>query len=137
MKPLTIYYSYTGHTKALAEETATKESADLAEIKDRRRPGKVKAYSLGIIAAIRGKAWPIEPPRIDLGGYERIILLAPVWAGNPAPAVNALLETLPGGRSVSVIMVSGSGKSECRERLEARIKAKGCVLESFEDVKKG
>ena len=131
MKTLVVFYSYSGHTRAKAcelEEAAT-------EIKDVQRPGKMKAYTLGCLAAIRGRAWPIEPLPVDFADFDKFILLSPVWASNAPPAVNAFLEQLPEGKTVAVIMVSGGGKSGCREKLEARIKAKGCMLEDFEDIK--
>ena len=135
MKSLVILYSYTGYTKSIAKELATKEAANIAEIKDTKRPGVIKAYTAGCIAALRGKAWPIQPLGAVLADCDRLILLAPIWAGNPAPAFNAVLELLPKGKSVAVKMVSGSGKSECKERLDMAIQAKGCTLESFEDIK--
>jgi len=135
MKSAVIYYSYSGHTKKIAEELAATESAEIAEINDVKRPGKLKAYISGCFAAMRGKAWPVKPLDVDLQEYNRLILLAPIWAGNPPPAFNAMLELLPNGKTVAVKMVSGSGKSSCKDRLEAVIKAKDCVLESFEDIK--
>jgi len=39
------------------------------------------------------------------------------------------------GKTVVVKMVSASGKSKCRERLDAAIKNRGSLLESFEDIK--
>jgi len=52
MKTLIIFYSYTGNTKRLAQELATREAADIVEIKDLRRPGILKSYSLGCFAAM-------------------------------------------------------------------------------------
>ena len=135
MKTVIVFYSYSGKTKAFATELAAKESADLEEIKDTKHPGKLKAYTAGIVAAIRGKAWPIQPPVVDFEKYDRLILLAPIWAGNPSPAFNAILELLPAEKSIAVKMISMSGKSNCRERLETAIKAKGGTLESFDDIK--
>ena len=135
MKTLVLYYSYSGRTKAIAVELATKESADLAQIKDVKRPGKLKFFTAGIISSARGKAWPIQPLGVDFAKYDRLILLAPVWADNPPPPFNAMLELLPKGKSVIIKMVSMSGKSNCKERLEAAIKAKGSALEGFEDIK--
>lgn len=135
MKTLVIFYSYTGNAKRLAQELAEKESADIAEIKDVRRPGKLKAYCLGSFSAMRGKPWTIQPLGVDFTAYDRLILFSPIWAGNPPPAVHAFLEGLPEGKAVSVKMVSASGKSDCRERLEAAVKAKDCTLEGFEDMK--
>ena len=135
MKTVIIYYSYSGNTRGIAQELAAKESAEIVEIKDVKRPGKLKAYSAGIIASIKGKAWPILPLGVDLAGFDKFILLAPVWANNPPPAFNAILELLPEGKDVSFKLVSASGKSNCTERLEAAVKAKGCNFSSFEDVK--
>jgi len=135
VKTLIIFYSYSGHTKAIAGELAANESANIAEIKDKKRPGVLKAYVVGCFAAIRGKAWPIQQLDAVLTDYDRLVLLAPIWASNPPPAFNAMLELLPKGKSIVVKMVSGSGESRCKERLEAIIKSKSCILESFEDIK--
>ena len=135
MNTLVLFYSYSGHTKTIAQDLAEKESCEIAEIKDVRRPGKLKAYTAGIIASIRGKEWAIQPLSIDLDAYDRVILLAPIWAGNPPPAFNAALSQLSAGKTVALKMVSGSGKSGCKERLETAITAKGSTLESFDDIK--
>ena len=135
MNHLIIYYSYSGNTKRIAEDLARKESSDVFEIKDIRPFGKLKAYTAGIIASIRGKVWRIKPPDIEITKYDKITMFAPVWADNPPPAFNAMLEYLPTGKSVLIIMVSASGKSNCKDRLESIINSKGCTLESFEDIK--
>jgi len=135
MKTLVLYHSYSGNTKTIATELAEKESAEIVEIKNVKRPRKLKAFTAGIVASIRGKAWKIQPLEVDFAEYERLILLSPVWAGNPTPAFNALLELIPEGKSVEIKMVSGSGESECKEKLEAKITGKGSALTSFEDIK--
>ena len=135
MKTLVIYYSYSGHTKAIAENLAAEEATDILEIKDLKRRGKLRAYTAGIFASIKGKTWPIQPLDVNPADYDRLILLAPVWAGNPAPPFNAMLEQLPEGKTVDIKLISGSGESNCKERLETKIKDKGSSLESFEDIK--
>ena len=135
MNHLIVYYSFSGKTKKIAEDIAKKESADIFEIKDIKPVGKLKAYTSGIVASIKGKAWQIKPPDIDLIKYDKITMLAPVWANNPPPVFNAMLECLPTGKPISIIMVSASGKSNCKDRIESVIKSKGCTLESFEDIK--
>ena len=135
MKTIILYYSYTGHTKALAQSQAQGESADIVGIKDTARPGVLKAYTAGCFAAMRGKAWPIKALDADLGAYDRLVLFFPIWAGNPPPAVHAVLERLPKGKTVALKMISASGRSNCRGKLEAVIEAKGCTAESFEDIK--
>jgi len=135
VKTIIVFYSYTGRAKALAQALAAKEPADIMEVKDIRRPGALKAYTAGCFASIRGRSWPVEPLKTNLKAYSRIVLFSPVWAGNTPPAVNSLLEKLPGGKAVAVKMVSASGKSGCKGRITAVLKAKKCTLESYEDLK--
>ena len=135
MRTIVLYYSYSGHTKTIAEDFAKKESADIEEITEIKRPGRLKAFTSGCFAAMRGSMWPIKSLDADLVTYERLILLAPVWAGHPAPAVNSLLDRLPEGKEVYVKMVSASGKSDCINRLKTTIMGKGCTLVGFEDIK--
>ncbi len=60
MKTLVIFYSYTGHAKTLARNLAEKESADITEIKDVKRPGKIKAYVSGCFKAMKGRSWQTQ-----------------------------------------------------------------------------
>jgi len=78
---------------------------------------------------------PIQPLDKDMAAYGRLVLFLPVWTDNPPSFVNAVLEELPTGKTIAVKMVSASGKSNCKEKLEARIKANDNEMESFEDVK--
>ena len=135
MKTLVIYYSYSGHTKKVAEELAKNESAEIFQIIEAKRPGIFKTFAVGTFAARRGKAWPIQPLGVDLNAYDRLFLLAPIWASFPAPYIYNVLENLPEGKVVCVILISSSGNSGCKERLESMIKAKGCTMESYEDIK--
>jgi flavodoxin len=147
MKTLVIFYSYTGHTKAIAQKLAATLNAgaaadpsgggpaDIAEIRDARRPGMLKSFFVGCPAAIMRKSWPIIPLSADPAAYDKLILLAPIWANNVPPAVNAFLEKLPEGKAVAVKLISASGKSGCGARLESLIAAKKCKLDGIEDIK--
>ena len=135
MKTLVLFYSYTGHTKKIAEELAKREDADIQEIVGLTRPGKVKVYLSGALAAKRCQAWEIQPLGVDLGDYDRLFLLAPVWAGFPAPYLNAVLNQLSSGKTVYLKLISASGKSGCKEQVEAMIKNKGSILGGYEDIK--
>ncbi|MDR2501688.1 MAG: flavodoxin domain-containing protein [Oscillospiraceae bacterium] len=132
MKTLALYYSRGGHTKKYAEALGAEAVLELVPT---RRVGILKALALGCIAAARGRAWRIEPLDVNLSDFERIVLLAPVWAGGAAPPLNAALELLPPGKTVDVRLVSAGGKSACRERIKAKITERGCALGSFEDIK--
>lgn len=138
MKTLVIFYSYTGTAKRIALNFAVQNADETLEIQDLKRPCVFKAYTIGCLAATQGKAWAIKPPAVNLAAYNRFVLFAPIWANNTPPAFNALLELLPNGTSVEIRVVSGSGKSgaKCRERIHNILKAKGCALESYADLKR-
>ena len=135
MSTLIIYYSFTGNAKRLANRLAAELDADLAQVEDAAKAGKLKAFTTGCFKALGGKAWPITPLDVDIAAYERTILIAPIWAGHVPPAVNSIWSLLPTGTALEVKLVSGSGQSNCREQLEAALQARGCRLKGLEDIK--
>ena len=135
MKTALIFYSWSGHTAQLAKARAEKEDAQIFEVKDASRPGALKAYTAGCFAAMRMKRTPVMPFSAPLGDYERIIIMAPVWAGHPAPAVNSVFDMLPSGKEVEVLLVSGSGSCKAGEKIRAVLEARGCKLMKLENIK--
>jgi flavodoxin len=131
---IVLYYSYTGHTAKLAQTIAENADIDICEIKDQKRPGTLEAFTIGCLKAMRMRTAPIEPLQADLNGYERIVILAPVWAAHPAPAALNAFDMLPSGKIVEVYMVSASGQSSAKEKIEALIREKGCELLKYENI---
>ncbi len=135
MKTALVFYSWSGHTRTLATARAQKENAELFEIKDAQRPGALKAFTAGCFASMRMKRVPTQPFTAPLGEYGRIVIMSPVWAGHPAPAINTAFDALPAGKEVVVCLVSGGGKSACREKIQALVEEKGCTLVGYEDIR--
>lgn len=136
MKALVIFYSYSGHAEKRAQELAAKESADTFEVKDqKKKPVKLKAYTAGCFAAMRMQSWPIEPVTADLTSYDKIIVVAPVWAGHPAPEINNVFGMLPPGKDVEVYMVSASGGSSAREKVQSLISRRDSRMLKYVDIK--
>jgi len=135
MKTLVAFYSFSGHTKAYAKELAQTLCADRQELRPAKPVGRLRAYTAGCFAAIKGTAWGIQPIEADLDAYDLLVICAPVWAGNAAPYVNSLLEMLPAGKEVRFKLISASGESNCRERLEDKLAQRGCKLTDLENVK--
>jgi len=136
MKTLVIYYSYGGTTKKIAEQKASELGADLVEVRDRKKPNPLAAFFVGCPKAIRGKEGSIQPVGADLSSYDHIIIAGPIWAGNPAPPVNNIVNMLPPGKEVSMLFVSGSGSSgKSAEKYRARVMSKGCALAEAIDIK--
>ena len=135
MKTVLLYYSWSGHTAQLAAARAQQESAQLVAVRDRKRPSVLKAYTAGALAALRMHGTDILPLGIALDDYDKILLMAPVWAGHPAPAANSVFALLPRGKSVEVVMVSASGSSSCQDKVRTLVEARGCTLTVFENCK--
>ncbi len=135
MKTVVIYYSYTGHTQALAQSLAEEMNASLFQVKDKQKPGTLKAYVLGSFASMRMKHGAIEPLQVDWDAFEKVVFMAPVWAGHPAPAILSAINALPPGKTVEMYAVSGSGSSMAKEKISALLREKGCTSITYKDVK--
>lgn len=134
MNTVILYYSYSGNTKKYAQALAERTGAALCEVRDAKRRGTVGTYVMGSFVAMRGAASAIEPLKINLAEYDRIVLAGPIWASSPAPAMNAAVDLLPSGKEVELILLSGSGNGKS-DRIAERIRAKGCKVLSVEHVK--
>ena len=135
MKTALIYYSWSGHTAKYAKERAEKENAEIFAVSEKNKPGKLKAYTWGCFSAMRMKSAEIIPLTAALEDYDKIIIMAPVWAGHPAPAINAVFDLLPAGKEIDMLLISASGNSSCEEKVRQLIESKECKLVNFENIK--
>lgn len=93
-KKLIVYYSYTGHTKMIAERIKEKLNCDILEIKP------VKPYSTDYDLVVSeeqnnsssNKMPEIEEISIDLSNYNEIIIGTPVWWYTIAPVIRTFLK---------------------------------------------
>lgn len=139
MKSIILYYSYNGHTKKWAEKLArSHQGAELVEVQTKKRLGKFLTYLVECPRAMMRRCAAIKPVTQDLAGYDLITLAAPVWASYPAPAFNAMVQLLPKGKNVQVIMVSAGGPGATKKsekNTKNLIRHRGCRVVSYKDVK--
>jgi hypothetical protein len=138
MNSIVLYYSYTGHTKKIAEKMAHTQSCELVEIQTQKRRSKLTVFLLECPRARMRKAASIKPIDKDLSGYDMITLAAPVWNSFPAPAFNAMVELLPKDKHVEIILVSGHGSgatAKSEEGTRKMIKKKGCTIVAYKEIK--
>ena len=136
MKTIILYYSLTGKTKALADEKAKELNADIEEITEVKKTSMFCAFFPGVFKAVKRKKTKIKPIKADLAGFERIIIMAPVWASNPAPAFNNIVELIPSGKKIELIMVSaGGGTKESAKGTIELFTSRGCEVVGYSDVK--
>lgn len=93
-KKLVVYYSYTGHTRAIAESIQKKLECDILEIKP------VTPYSTDYQTVVdeeqnnesTNKTPKIEKIEKDLKNYDEIIIGSPVWWYTIAPVIRTFLK---------------------------------------------
>jgi flavodoxin len=91
-KTLILYYSLTGNTKAGCEALQKELGADIMEIKDlRKRSGKWGFFKTAI-GSLVGKHTKIEPEKIEITGYQNIILGSPIWTGKLSMAIRTFID---------------------------------------------
>jgi len=110
MKPLVVYYSHTGRTRAVAEMIAAAVSGELEQIAE---IGVVRKGFMGFLRAGRGamrkEKSEIEPPKKRPADYDLIVVGTPVWGWNLVPAVRRYLSTVDlAGKSVGFFCTMGT-----------------------------
>lgn len=127
MDTLVIYFSYTGKTKLVAERKAEEVNADIMPLVLKKRKGNLWAYSAGCFAAMKQKPAKLKDFDCDFSKYNRFIICMPVWAANPAPAMNNIVPLVPAGSEVELIFTSGGGDSKNSGKLYTELFAKNNV----------
>jgi hypothetical protein len=88
MKTLVIYFSRTGNSKRVAEKIAQEVNCQIAVLEDDENWKGPAGFAKGAMYAARWEnTRPSVSPQIDINDFEKIVIVSPVWAGNPAPAV--------------------------------------------------
>jgi flavodoxin len=91
MTYLVVYYSRTGNNRTIADSIASKLSADIDEIIDKKnRSGRLNWLLAGRDSRAR-KLTEIEYKKNPLD-YDTIIIGAPIWAWNPIPPLRTYLK---------------------------------------------
>ena len=135
MKTAVAYYSLGGTTRSYARAEAKARGADLIELKPRTPYNRLTAVVRGCPEAKKQKTVALDGLPLFVG-YDRVVLMAPVWAGYPAPPFNSAVELLPPGTEVEVLLVSRSGNSDrSRARVRLQIKKRGCTLLAQRDIR--
>lgn len=80
MKGITIFYSFSGITRGVAEKVKADCGGDLIEVKSKEKYSSLSAYTLGCFRALREEGEPIDPETLDVAAYDLIVIGTPVWA---------------------------------------------------------
>ena len=137
MKKLVLYYSFDEKTKKIANKKAEELKADtVAEIRETKPRTKFNVMTSGVFEAMRQKKSEIEPIGVDFNDYGSIIIFMPLWGGNPAPAMNSVIDFIPNGKEVELYMTSPNGNSEkSADNTSNEIQKRGSRVIKYVDLK--
>lgn len=112
-KILVVYFSWTGHTREVAEAIAAGLGADLEAIREVNRRSGWLAFLRSAYEVLRGKLVAIVEPQKDPAAYDLVVLGTPVWAGRMS---SPLLAYVTRERSrlarIAVFCTEGSASGE-------------------------
>ena len=139
MKELVLFYSYSGNTKKIAEKFGQENNFEVCEILDEKRPGKLSAYTAGIVKVIKGGGRKIKPLIINgnavrFEDYDAIDVFSPVWVGHITPSMVSALKLLPHGTKIKLYLISASGQS-AKDSMTKRLQDLGLEIADYKDIK--
>ena len=86
MNVLIVYYSNEGSTAKVAEGLAQATGGTVRQLIDKRAAGP-----WSIIAALLGLGTRLVGADYDVSGRDVVVVMTPVWAGSPTPAINTFI----------------------------------------------
>lgn len=120
-----VYYSRTGSTreyaKCLGEITGGK-LIELQEIKARKTSGQCA------IQALLGICPALKEADFDLSSFEKVILMTPIYAWNPSPALNTFLKKADlRGKKIYLVTLGEDPNSHKKpiQKIKAKVEKKG------------
>lgn len=90
-RALVVYYSRTGHTRAVAEALAAAMGADLEELRNPTDREGIFGFLRSGTEALLEASTEIASPGRDPGAYELVVVGGPVWAFSVSSPVRTYL----------------------------------------------
>lgn len=137
VETLIMYYSYTGTSRKEANRLANVyPNSIVCEVKEKKKKNLLKTIFVGCPKAMLRGDSNIDEIGYDPMLFQRIVLVAPVWAGYPAPAFNSMLKRIPEGKEVEVFLCSSGGETpKSKEGTCQLIRNQKCELVGYHDIK--
>ena len=135
-KTLILYYSLTGNTRAGCEALQKELDASIMEIKDlRKRTGKWGFFKTAI-GSLVGRHTKIEPEKVDLTGYQNIILGSPIWTGKLSMAVRTFIDRnrFDGKKVIIYTTTNAFEKEKYKEKSRKLVRKAGGVVVGYYQI---
>ena len=129
MKVAVVYYTFGGSTKREAERIGAELGAPVFRVREAKNRSLIGSFIPGGFQAMKRRKPKIREVDFDLSQYERIYIGCPVWAANPAPAFNAIVDLLPAGKEVEIFLCAGGNDPrESDAGTRQLIESRGCKV---------
>jgi flavodoxin len=92
MSTLVVYYSRSGHTKAVALRIRDVLGADLEALRDARNRAGVRGYVRSTIETLLRLPTSLRATELDPSRYDLVVVGTPVWGGSMSSPVRTWLE---------------------------------------------
>lgn len=142
MKNLIVYYSYEGNTEELVKGLEIEIEADVLKLspKNEKKTKSLFRFVWGGIQVYMTKKPELEEYKIDLSGYENIIIGSPCWFGTYAPPINTFLsENKIEGKNIYLFVCNGGNLRNTWKNYEDALKGNRIVskLDLLYPIKNG
>lgn len=103
-----VYFTRTNNSKRIAEKIGKELSCQVIEIRDSVNWSGALGFVKGGYYASKDKEVEIELTQ-DLGSYDELIVVSPLWAGKVVPAVESFLKSVEKDKVHLVISAKSTG----------------------------
>ncbi len=126
-KALVVIYSFTGNTKAVADDIIKRFKADTVVIKAKEYNGFLGGMKASITAWNEVTITDIKPETVDMSQYNLIFLGSPIWWFRPAVPLWTFVEKndFKGKRVVLFNTLSSRFKSKYVDKFKKLVEKKG------------
>jgi flavodoxin len=124
MNTLVVFYSSMGSTTKMAAAVIKATGATGRELVDtKKRTGIVGSG----FAAMLGRTTRLRDPDYSVEGFDTVVLMTPIWAGNPTPAMNTFLKNvnLTGKGVILGLVGAGDENPGAAEKMRKKVEVNG------------
>jgi menaquinone-dependent protoporphyrinogen IX oxidase len=130
-----VFYSREGSTAQIARGLAQATGGTLRKLVDSRRMENGGMFR-ALIATALGLGTTLVDPEYTVEPFEAVVVMTPVWIGNPAPAVTTFINnTVLKGKKTFIVAVGGTAANpRTIAKLEKRLTAHGASVAGHSEV---